>query len=123
MSSFQDIVISLAIFFLIITLIIVGIALYRNRASLAFPPVVADCPDYWIDSSDGNGASCQNVKNLGKSSCARTMNFNTSTFNSSTLGLCAKSQWAKNCNLPWDGVTNNENACSGNIPGAAGSLL
>lgn len=120
MDLFQKIVLSIAIFFLIIFLITIAYAMHSKKNSLSYPPVTAGCPDYWIDQANG---SCTNVKNLGKTSCARTMNFNTSTFNSSTIGLCAKSQWAKNCNLTWDGVTNNENACSGNIPGAAGSLL
>jgi hypothetical protein len=110
MSSFQDTVLSVALFCLIITLLIIGIALYRNRASLAFPPVVADCPDYWIDSSDGNGASCKNVKNLGNTSCDKTMDFSTSNW-SGNRGLCNKSRWAKSCNLTWDGITTNTNIC------------
>ena len=38
------------------------------------------------------------------------MNFNTGPWASSD-GLCNKSKWAKACNLTWDGVTNNKNAC------------
>ena len=60
MSSFQDIVLSIAVFFLIITLLIIGIALYRNRSTLSFPPVVADCPDYWIAQNDGKNNICSN---------------------------------------------------------------
>jgi len=110
MSTFQDIVLSVAVFFLIITLLIIGIALYRNRSTLSFPPVVADCPDYWIDSSDGDGSSCKNVQNLGKSSCDKTMNFSTSHW-SGDRGLCNKSRWAKSCDLTWDGITTNKNIC------------
>lgn len=82
----------------------------HNKLSLTYPPVTANCPDYWVDQSVGDSSNCINVKNLGKSSesCPNKMNFNTSLFSS----VCAKSVWAKNCDLTWDGVTNNEIACA-----------
>ena len=110
MSSFQDIVINIAIFFFIITIVIIGVSLYRNKASFSYPPVVADCPDYWIDSSVGNGSNCQNKKNLGKSSCEKNMDFSTSNW-SGDRGLCNKARWAKSCDLTWDGITTNVNIC------------
>ena len=39
------------------------------------------------------------------------MNFTTSPWTGDD-GLCNKSKWAKACNLTWDGVTNNKNACA-----------
>ena len=35
----------------------------EKRLELQWPPVVQNCPDYWIDKGDG---VCENVKNLGK---------------------------------------------------------
>jgi hypothetical protein len=105
---FQDTVLSVALFFLIITLLIIGIALYRNRASLAFPPVVADCPDYWTIDGSGNNATCLNVKDLGTCRPSRgrhlSMNFNNAPFTGAGE-MCAKYTWANRCNVSWDGIT------------------
>ncbi len=110
MANFQSIVMTVAIVLLVLCLIMIGVALYRHKYDSAYPPVVADCPDYWIDMGEGDEETCTNVHNLGNPSCAKSMNFNTGPWASSD-GLCNKSKWAKACNLTWDGVTNNKNAC------------
>jgi hypothetical protein len=110
MASFQSTVMTIAIVLLIICLILIGIALYRHKYSNTYPPVVADCPDYWLDESKGDSSHCVNSKNLGNDSCANTMDFNLSFWTGSD-GLCNKSKWAKACDLTWDGVTNNTRAC------------
>ena len=38
------------------------------------------------------------------------MNFNSGLW-SGDDGLCNKNKWANACDLTWDGVTNNPNAC------------
>jgi|TARA_B100000575_G_C23066858_1_gene614340 type IV secretory pathway TrbF-like protein len=111
MSNFQRIVMTVAIVILIICLIAIGIAMYNSKYSKVYPPVVADCPDYWLDLGDVGGADCVNVKNLGSDNCNKTMNFTTDVWTGDD-GLCYKSKWAKACDLTWDGVTNNTNACA-----------
>jgi hypothetical protein len=115
MDLFQQIVLTIAIGFLLIFLLYIAFALRSNKNSAVYPPVTANCPDYWTDQSDGDSSNCVNVMNLGiaSESCPKNMNFNTSLF-TSTNGLCAKSVWSKNCGLTWDGVTNNDNACTSN---------
>jgi len=115
MASFQNIVMIVAIIMLIICLILVGVALYNQKFSTAFPPVVADCPDYWLDKSDGDSSNCENVKNLGRDSCSKTMDFSTSSWTGEN-GTCNRSRWASACDLTWDGVTNNSSACEGIPP-------
>ena len=39
------------------------------------------------------------------------MNFNNPPWSGSN-GLCVKSKWARTCDLTWDGVTNNADACN-----------
>ena len=114
MDLFQQIVVTIAIIFLIIFLVYIGYALHKNKFTIAYPPVTANCPDYWEDQSNGDSSNCVNKQNLGKAtaSCAKTMDFSTSLFTNTSTGLCAKSTWAKNCDLTWDGVTNNFKACS-----------
>lgn len=109
--SFQKTTMIIAIIILIICLIFIGISLYNSKYNTQYPPVVADCPDYWLDLSDGDGANCVNKKNLGKSNCNKSMNFSTS-FWTGDEGLCRKYKWARKCNLTWDGVTNGTDACS-----------
>ena len=109
--GFQKIVLTIAIFILILCLIFIGIALYRGRKNDIYPPVVADCPDYWQDMSNGDGSNCVNKLNLGSSGCNSTMDFSGSTWDGSS-GLCNKYKWARGCDLTWDGITNNKSACS-----------
>ena len=108
MEGFQKIVLYSAIIILIIALILIGISLsYAKNES--WPPMVANCPDYWRIDGSGNDSKCINTKDLG--TCPANngnkhleMNFNTSAFTGSN-GTCAKYTWAKNCNVTWDGIT------------------
>ena len=108
MSTFQTTVMSIAVIFLIICLIFVGIALYRNKyTNTEFPPVVPMCPDFWYDESDKkNGSKCVNKLNLGDSQCPKTMDFSGSMW-SGDAGNCKKVTWAKSCDVTWDGLENN----------------
>jgi len=111
MSTFQTSVVSIAIVLLILWLIFIGVALYRSKYNVTFPPVLANCPDYWKDESlTNNGSKCVNSRNLGNSQCSKTMDFSGSIWNGPE-GLCAKSTWAKSCDLTWDGIDNNSGAC------------
>ncbi len=111
--NFQQIVLYIAIILLIVSLIVFGSMLYTDAK--VYPPTQAQCPDYWIDMSGGigTGGYCINTKNLGKGECSNRMNFNTGVWTGDD-GLCNKQKWAKACDLTWDGVTNNPNACEDN---------
>lgn len=107
MNNFQKIVLVIAIIILLALLVFIGISLKSQQLN-NWPPVIGDCPDYWVDTS-GNGGNCVNVKNLG--TCPSTisgkpliMDFSGSTYTGSS-GLCNKYNYAKNCGLSWDGVT------------------
>lgn len=108
MASFQKIVLLTAIIFLIVALVIIGISLHYSR-DLVWPPTIASCPDWWVMDGSGNNQKCINIKDLGtcKSDSNlehQEMNFNTSVFTGSN-GTCNKYNWAKNCDLSWDGIT------------------
>lgn len=110
MANFQSITMMVAIVILVLCLIFIGISLNNSKYNTQYPPVISDCPDYWLDMSSGTGSNCINKQNLGDSNCEKTMDFS-GAFWTGDDGLCRKSQWAKKCNLSWDGVTNNLNAC------------
>ena len=113
MSSFNTIVIIVAAVILVISLIAIGIMIYLNQFKKAFPPVVADCPDYWLDKSDGDSSKCVNVKKIGKEKCPKIMDFSQARFQGSK-GLCRKYKWAKRCDITWDGISQLEDPCSKN---------
>jgi hypothetical protein len=112
MATFQKIVMISASIILIIALSFIGLALYRQKYKADFPPVIANCPDYWIDSS-GNGAACMQDSNNPVGTCTGQMDFTAPQWNGSGTGNCTKFKWAQSCNLSWDGITNNANICSG----------
>ena len=107
---FQKTVSTVAIIILIIALCFIGIALYRAKYHSAYPPTLANCPDYW----DVSGNFCLNNMNLGNSACNINMDFTKPNWNGQD-GLCNKYTWAKSCNLTWDGISDNVNACPTSI--------
>ena len=116
MEGFQKIVLIIATIILIITLVLIGVAL--NKASgESWPPLVPDCPDWWIADGSGNNSKCINVKDLGvcqkeSGNKHQHMNFNLPAFTGSN-GTCAKYNWANNCKVSWDGITYGvENPCT-----------
>jgi len=110
-SGFQEITVIVALVLLVICLIIIGISLYNNTYKSKYPPVTGDCPDYWKDVGT-SGSLCKNVQNLG--TCDITQKSFVGSEWQGSSGLCNKSEWAKGCDLTWDGVTNNNTACSTN---------
>ena len=109
MEGFQKIILYSAIIILIIALVIIGITLSYAKDDQVWPPIVPQCPDYWVAEGSENNATCINVKNLG--SCKATggkkhltMNFNQAPYVGAD-STCAKYTWDKKCGLSWDGIT------------------
>lgn len=110
--AFQGFIANIALLILIIALVVIGVILYRARNKFVGDDIViGECPDYWRMKEEKGNNYCINSKNLGKSTCSRKMNFGVAPW-SGTDGPCKKYNWAKNCDLTWDGITNNPNACS-----------
>jgi hypothetical protein len=113
---FQKTVLIIATIILIIMLVFIGISLSKSKYAESWPPIVGDCPDYWVDLS-GNGEACFNSKSLGICNLPsledkNTMNFNVDPYNTYDKGTCSKYNWAKGCGITWDGITSGiENPC------------
>ena len=108
METFQKFILFTAIIILIITLIFIGIAL-SNSTNQSWPPMIPECPDYWVVDGSGNNTTCINMKDLGTCQPQNgqkhlVMNFNGAAYTGSN-GLCAKYNWANNCGVTWDGIT------------------
>ena len=117
MEGFQKIVLITAIVILIITLVVIGIALSKGLSNEEWPPLLSACPDYWKIDGSGNMTTCTNIKDLGtcppKSGEEHLiMNFSSDLFTGDN-GTCNKYNWAKKCDVTWDGITYGvENPCN-----------
>ena len=87
----------------------IGIALHNHNSKDIFPPVLASCPDYWIDNASGDGCHPGSVP-LGpqtpKAGCGQLPKHKLKK-----MSNCDKQQWANHCQLTWDGITNNLDLC------------
>jgi hypothetical protein len=115
LGSFNITVLIVATVLLILGLIIIGFFIVQSLENADYPPVISDCPDYWKVAYDGTNKICINTSiNSGydTSSC-RT--YPITPFNATGTSdddmICAKHKWSKNCNIHWDGITNNAQAC------------
>jgi hypothetical protein len=86
-----------------ISLVIVGtlILRYSVKASIQsqkWPPFIANCPDYWIDTT-GDGSACtgSNMNVSPAVGCFGTVNFN-------TMNTCQKYNHSNTCGIYWDGI-------------------
>jgi hypothetical protein len=115
MADFKKTLLMVAVVVLIISLIFLGVMMSSKSKDAKWPPKVAECPDFWqeVSGKKPNGddfVKCNNINNLGKSSCKKDMDFSSTTWAGSE-GECRKSNWAKGCDITWDGVTNNSTIC------------
>jgi hypothetical protein len=105
--SFQSVVLTIAFFALILSLIMVGLLIKSSTSSAQFPPETSQCPDYWKAGQDNTGnIICNNTLNLG-TGCP-SMNISDSEYQgNSVAAITAKCNYAKNtCGVTWDGITN-----------------
>jgi len=65
------------------------------------------CPDYW--ESLGNNR-CKNVHKIGKCNLGdigcNIADFNSEIFTNKKVGNIVKCQWSKDCESPWEGISN-----------------
>ena len=51
MANFQGMVLMITGILLVVSIFFVVILLYNSKNELEWPPLIGDCPDYWIDLS------------------------------------------------------------------------
>lgn len=100
MNQFQKTVLTIAIGVLLFILFIIAILIRKSSKKVDFPPETAKCPDYWtLDPQQG----CIKPNEMS-TSCGNT-NFDTDEYRGK-LGKVAKCNWAKDCKVEWDGISN-----------------
>jgi len=102
--NFQKIVIIIAIILLILALAFIGTAISNEKNTHDFPPVIAECPDYWTHDVEQN--KCINVHELGRGLDGEKVKELDLKYWKDYL-MCLK-KWASNLiNISWDGISNN----------------
>lgn len=100
--EFRKIVMIVAIIILIITLTMIGIAMRNQRKNAIYPPVLAECPDYWRSTADGE---CHRGTTYNRGRCLDDV------VDFSSMSDCQKYEWSNDCQLTWDGISNNPEIC------------
>ena len=103
--NFQKIVIVIAIILLILALAFIGAAISNEKNTHDFPPVIAECPDYWSHDVEQN--KCVNDHELGDDihGYGKLKEF---LINSQGIkSMCDKKKGMNEFKLSWDGITNN----------------
>lgn len=67
--NFQRIVILIAIVLLIVSMVFIGHALYKQSTDVTWPPQTPKCPDYWTLGPKTSSDSTQVCKNLLNVKC------------------------------------------------------
>ena len=132
MDSFYLIVLGVAVVFMILILIFIGLMMKTKNQNTVYPPIVNTCPDGWTitdgssciipgftnaDSTNVGNFTSSSVKTL-KDSLSAYATVTSNIFSSSdpkwiSTGLtpiCGQKQWAVNNQIAWDGVSN-YNSC------------
>tara|TARA_R110002074_G_scaffold376785_1_gene553965 strand:- start:122 stop:442 length:321 start_codon:yes stop_codon:yes gene_type:complete len=104
---FQKTVIGIATIILIGLLVFIGYSIQKDKTTISFPPVLADCPDYW----DSKDSECINTQGLGNCNIEQPKNFDNPIYQGDK-GMCEKYKWANSCNIAWDGITNSPDICN-----------
>lgn len=118
MPGFNKTVLLIASVLLILGLIIIGYLIVTNVQNYSYPPIISDCPDYWdVNYDSANKKICKNNSiNSGiANSSYNCRDYSVDLFKASGTSIndiiCEKYKWAKKCNIQWDGITNNSQAC------------
>jgi len=116
LGSFNITVLIVATVLLILGLIIIGFFIVKSIEDADYPPVISDCPDYWKVGYDGTNKICtKNSINSGITTISGCLQYPVARFNEIGTSvddmICNKYKWSKDCNIHWDGITNNSRAC------------
>jgi len=118
LTFFNKIVLLVATIVLIIMLILLYFFLSKSLFEDSYPPIISDCPDYWDISLNSNQEKVciDNLKinsGLGTSYCnkEKDVSFFKLIGTDKDDIICQKYKWAKDCQITWDGITNNTKKC------------
>jgi len=98
----------------ILLLGIVAYIMYNSKDKQTYPPLLGECPDYY--KLDNVGRCVNNgIWDFTQESPCNQIDFSGNQYKipgtGANSGLCAKKNKANECNITWDGITNNYSIC------------
>jgi len=114
--NFYKTVSIIAIVILIISLAIIGTTLAGSQKNMQYPPNVTECPDLYIKNNEKEVCVLNSsAKDAIVTNECKEKDFNSTDYTYPGIGfasgMCNKKKWAKECNVDWDGITNNPEIC------------
>ena len=105
--AFQKNVAKAAFVVFLIMMALMALMMAKFKENQLYPPEIPPCPDYWINK--GN-QKCENRQGLGNGSCDGEQNFSAKKYQG-MKGRKEKCDFAKKCEIEWDGLTNVKGTC------------
>lgn len=99
--NFQKICIIIACVLLVILFSIIAVSFNSSYSKAIWPPIIANCPDYWND-LNGDGTACVNVKGLGNNSSVTSK---TQQVDFTNYSSCNKYNYCNTNEITWDGIS------------------
>ena len=119
MNYFYVVVIGIAVFFLILMLIAVGVSLQKQDKNDAFPSLQSVCPDGWAGSSNGLGCKMNSLNQgtidvynenidlrMGRNATNVWLKNEDVWEFLPKATVCDKRKWAISNSISWDGISN-----------------
>ena len=96
--NFQFSILIFAIVLVIVGTLVLRYSVKSSIESQKWPPYIANCPDYWIDTT-GDGSACKSsTMNVSPAvGCFGIVNFN-------QFSTCEKYNHSNQCGIYWDGI-------------------
>ena len=111
-----------AIILLILCMAAIGAIMYYDEKDVAYPPVIANCPDYWQETRNVHGTNVcvpnEDIAHQGSDAAGclpgSGIDFSGPEY-AGKMGNCYKKRWAERCGFSWDGLTQpaSRNPCKG----------
>ena len=103
--NFQKSVLVIAIILFLIIMLMIGVIIRSHDKNKLFPPEVPHCPDYWESMGQEGCRNTHGLGNIEKTECGGDVKFTEQKYQGES-GRKNKCEWARNCEVEWDGITN-----------------
>ena len=114
MIYYKNMVVSV-ILSVVLLLIFIGVIMYNSKNNQIYPAVFSPCPDYYSLDSLGKCNANTSIWGFSAGNKCLSNNFSDKSYKTPGVGkgsgLCSMKQWASDCGVTWDGVTNNSSIC------------
>ena len=97
MGFYKNTIIAFAIQ-LVILLVIMAFIISNKNNTQEFPPILGICPDFYSLNDTGTCTTDSNVYSSKEATCVR--------MNPKGMAINEKRNWASDCGVAWDGITN-----------------